>query len=287
MGERVKLIVSKKVTYILLIVAIILISLSFVVSAQPPFQQSPQDAGYLIIETGWPEYHKIGEDLYIHTHVHNGTDGLQVTSDISCFYHTYNHQIKGGEHIDTGILTQYGAGYYNYTDGGLLNVTGQYSVLIWCNSTTEGGFSKYTFEVTYSGVSISTAQAILYGFFIFIFVFFMVSLVFIINTLPSSNTRNEEGQILSISYLKYARSALWFVEWILLIGILYISSNLAFAYLSDELFAQTLFVLFRIAFGLTPVIVIVWIVWIFVRMFHDRELQQLLNRGFFPQGRLP
>jgi len=97
----------------------------------------------------------------------------------------------------------------------------------------------------------------------------------------------KEGNLMSISYLKYLRNIFYVFEWMLFIAALYISSNLAFAYLNEELFAKILFVLFRITFGVTPIIVIVWMAWIFVSMFHDKELQKLLNRGIFPEGRLP
>jgi hypothetical protein len=156
-------------------IGLFLLLTSFVI-AQPPWQQpsqqTPTEAGYLIIETGWPEYHKSGEDLYIHTHVHNGTDGLQIIDNINCFYHTYNHQIKGGEHIDIGILTQYGEGFYNYTNGSLLTDVGQYSVLIWCNGTVEGGFTKYTFEVTHTGRETPSELLLLFFMLTFIGLFF-------------------------------------------------------------------------------------------------------------------
>jgi len=111
--------------------------------------------------------------------------------------------------------------------------------------------------------------------------------LFGISHLPSRNQQDEEGRILSVTYLKYFRPVLWFLEWMLFIAMLYLSSNLAFAYLNEELFANILFTLFKVSLGVTPIIVIVWIIMIYVQMFHDRQFQQMLNRGIFPQGRLP
>jgi len=71
-------------------------------------------------------------------------------------------------------------------------------------------------------------------------------------------------------------------EWMLFTGILYLFSNLGFAFLEEEMFSQTLFMLFKVCFSLTPVIVIVWFIWIIVSMFHDKEFQQMLNRGMLP-----
>lgn len=144
-------------------------------------------------------------------------------------------------------------------------------------------YSENSFEATSTGYALSTSNSIVYliMFFVVFFVFGMV--MFFISKLPEDNEKDPEGKLLSISYLKYFRSALWFVEWILFIGILYLSSNLAFAYLGEQLFAKTLFVLFRIALGVTPIILIVWIIWVFVKIFHDKQLQGLINRGFFSE----
>jgi hypothetical protein len=72
----------------------------------------------------------------------------------------------------------------------------------------------------------------------------------------------------------------------LFIAITFIASNIAFAFLEEELLAQTLFVIYRISFGIAPLVIIVWMVWIFVSMFHDKQFQKMLNRGIFPQGNL-
>jgi len=143
-----------------------------------------------------------------------------------------------------------------------------------------------TFEVTYSGQIASSSQGIIYIILFGVMLFVFVMVIFFINKLPGMNTQDEEGKILSISYLKYLRSALWFVEYMVFVGILFLSSNIAFAYLGEQMFANLILTLFRIFFGLSIVILIVWIIWIIRNMFHDKEIQKLLNRGIFPQGKL-
>ena len=175
---------------------------------------------------------------------------------------------------------------FNYTFNNASEL-GTYIVNGFCGNATDYVYWAYDFKVTYTGKEISSAQGIIYiGLFAVLFFVFMATL-FGIDKLPRYNQQDEEGRILSVSYLKYFRPVLWFFEWMLFVAALYISSNLAFAYLNEELFAKILFVLFRITFGVTPIIVIVWMAWIFVSMFHDKELQKLLNRGIFPEGRLP
>jgi hypothetical protein len=104
--------------------------------------------------------------------------------------------------------------------------------------------------------------------------------------LPARNQVDEDGRILSITYLKYFRNVLVMTGYFLFIAIMYISSNLAFAFLEETLVANVLFMIFRVSFGLAPIVVVVWLVWIFVSMFHDKQFQKMLNRGIFPQGRL-
>jgi len=162
--------------------------------------------------------------------------------------------------------------------------TGNY--LVFLSDTTGSNNYGTTFDVTYSSEQLSTSQGILYGSFFTVLVLFILVIFFIITKLPDSNERDEEGKIMSISYLKYLRSTLWFVEWLLVVTVLYLASNLAFAYMSEQLFASILFVLFRISLGITPLVVIVWVAWMFVSFFQDKQFQNMLNRGMFPQGRL-
>ena len=75
-------------------------------------------------------------------------------------------------------------------------------------------------------------------------------------------------------------------SWMLFIGILFLASNIASGLLTETMFAKFFFMLFQICFGLTPIIVIVWLIWIIVSMFHDKQFQALLNRGFFPGGQM-
>ncbi len=178
---------------------------------------------------------------------------------------------------------------YNYTlPSNLASDFGLYETDVFCtNYVGNNGTSNFFFKLTYNGKEITQAQSTIYiGLFIVLLFIFIITL-FGINLLPRYNQQDEEGKILSISYLKYFRPVLWFFEWMLFITMMYLSSNLAFAYLNEQLFAKILFVVFQICFGLTPLIVIIWMIWIFVSMFHDKQFQKMLNRGMFPQGRLP
>ena len=142
------------------------------------------------------------------------------------------------------------------------------------------------FEVTNSGKEFSTATSIIQFALLFLIVIIFIGGAIGINFLPNRNQQDEEGKLMSISWLKYLRGTLWFVEYILFVGILFMASNLAYAFLPDEMFADILFAIYQMAFRLAPVIVIVWIAWIFVKIFQDKKLWGLMQRGIFPQGNL-
>lgn len=142
---------------------------------------------------------------------------------------------------------------------------------------------NYGFEVTYTGKELSSASSIFYIILFTIFIFLFIMTLLGINKLPSSNATDEEGTIIKISYLKYLQPVLWFVAWMFIVGILYISSNLGFAYLEDTLFANFLFTLFKISFGLALPIIVMWFVWIFARIVDDKKIKNLWERGIIPR----
>jgi len=146
-------------------------------------------------------------------------------------------------------------------------------------ATEEGSF-----EVTYTGDSLNTQKSILYVALLGILIFFFILIIYFAGKLPNSEVRNEEGQLIDINNLKYFGSVLLFIAWMILIAIFYITSNLAFAYLGEILFAKILFMIYRICFGLTLPLVFVWFIWIFVQILKDKKLKRMITKGIFPTG---
>lgn len=182
---------SINILSIYLITFILLVGL---VSATPSFMQESDISKNLQLESGIPSTHKLGEDYYLHAHVYNATNGLLLTSGLNCYYHFYNHQINGGEHIQTGTMSQYGAGYNATINGSLINQSGEYSALMWCNSTDEGGFLEYRFKVTPSGEELLTPQSISYFSFL-LFLFVLMGGFYVIHT--SINFEKWNNKIIS------------------------------------------------------------------------------------------
>lgn len=185
---------------------LLLVGLMFcipLISAVPPQQISDTT---LQLESAFPSVHKLGEDYYVHTHVYNTVDEGLITSGISCYYHFYNHQINGGEHISTGNLTQYDMGWFNIVNGSLINQTGEYSTLIWCNSSTEVGFNKYTFEVTENGKA--SPEGIVIAVFVLAFILvFALSILSFIKSL--GNTLEMKMDLLDATFMMVTYLGVW------------------------------------------------------------------------------
>ena len=221
------------------------------------------------------EPHKLNTDLEFSYTSNNAT-----TCNISTANTPY------GVVIINQNSTRAGQTFNNTIDAGNFSEIGNYCFNIQCSdgeSTETGSLCRY---INYLGKQLSGARAGLYIGFLGLLILIFFLNFFGMGFLPSRNQRNEEGRIMSISYLKYFRNVLWMTGYFLFIGILYISSNLAFAFLEEELIAKTLFMIFRVSFLIAPIIIIVWMVFIFASMFHDKQFQSMLNRGMFPQGRV-
>jgi hypothetical protein len=180
-------------------------------------------------------------------------------------------------------------------DGQTFNFTisrGNYSKLgnhchnIVCTDGTETTSGQECRDISYLGKSLSDGRAMLYIAFLGMLVFIFFLNFIAMGMLPKGNSVDEEGRIFSINYLKYFRNVLWMSGYFLFIAIVFITSNVAFAFLEEELLAQIFFMIYQVSFALAPVVVIVWLIWVFVSLYHDKQFQNLLNRGMFPQGNI-
>jgi len=142
----------------------------------------------------------------------------------------------------------------------------------------------YNVVVKYSGTDLDVGQSIIQIAFTALLIFVLFGTFFMMGFLPSSNARNPQGQIISLSYLKYLRLVLWMFAYSIVIAIFYITSNIAFAYLPDSLIAETFFALFVLSLALLPVVIILIVVSFFVRFHSDRDIQRMINRGIYPDS---
>jgi len=170
-------------------------------------------------------------------------------------------------------------GYANYTiNSTQTEVIGEYQYFSNCGSDT--------FRLTYSGKELSSASSTFYIVLFATFIFLFLITLFGIGKLPDKNATDQEGTIMKISYLKYLRNVLWFVLWMFIVAILYIVSNISFAYLEDTLVANFFFNMFKFSLGLTLPIVIIWVVYLLAQIIDDKNIRAMWERGMFPQGKI-
>jgi len=147
-------------------------------------------------------------------------------------------------------------------------------------NTYFGNFTApVSFGITYTGDEITLQSGAFYSIALLVLGFIFFILLGLIGKLPSSNTRDESGAILQINQLKHLRKVLWIFEWLLVLGILFISANMGLAYLPNLMVGNFLFLLFKIMGYITLIGVPVWIVWIITSIFRDREMKNLMDRG--------
>jgi len=176
---------------------------------------------------------------------------------------------------------------FNFTiAGGNYSEFGSYCHNIECYDGIKTVSGNECYEINYFGKELKESQSTVYLGLLGILIFTLFATFFGMKFLPASNTQDEQGRILSISYLKYFRLPLWLFAYFLFTAILYLSSNIAYAFLSEQLFAKILFALFTLLMIFSPIIVIVLVISFFVKFFHDKEFQQFFNRGIFPGGNL-
>lgn len=170
---------------------------------------------------------------------------------------------------------------YDYCDTDLI---GQYIV---DGEGDVGGTStvfSYDFEVTYDGNILNTQRAILYIGLIVILVFLFLLLMFNIGKLPSGEVVTDEGLLVDINNLKYLRPIFWALGWGLLLGIVFITSNISIAYLPTAMFGDFFFMLYRVMFLATLPMAIIWFIFLFARMFKDKEIKRMIDRGVDIRG---
>ena len=272
-----------------LVILLIFIFFLTHISAKVPLTFGDLTSGYLI-ESPTEDTFQLNKDIDFYIHVFNISNGIPITNastncSLHLFYPNGTHMVKAqmSYYEESDVVNEW---EYSIKSGNLTQVGDNYNYLVQCNSSSLGGFTKGEFDLINNVVDVSVGSAILYVslFIVLFFVFFMN--IWFINRLPEKNNQDEEGKFISINWLKYLRGSLWFVEYILFVAILYVSSNLSFYYLNEHLIANVLFVIYRLAFLLAPVIVIIWIVWVFAKIAQDKRFWKLIQNGIFPQGKL-
>jgi len=135
-----------------IILFVMLVIMSIVVVAQPPFQETGGTTG---LEMRVPIYDYLMQDreFRLHTHVYNISNGLLMNNDTtSCELHLYNstgsHALEADMLFDSNLED-----FYVNIGGSNFSILGDYSYIIGCNTSTVGGHVSYGFRVTNDGLA--------------------------------------------------------------------------------------------------------------------------------------
>ena len=264
------------------VLAVILITISLIALTSAIFE--PQISGDIQIEYSKIDVIKQNTIQSFRFHLFNSTS--LIGGNAQCNFLLYNPDGKLIYQNNTiSFIVASGNEFEINLTGSNFSRIGEHSYITECNTTTQAGMVSVPIKVTPSGNDFGIQQSILYiPFYLVLFFLFGISLYFALQ-LPSSNMKDEEGRIMSITWIKYLRPPLFFICWVIVIGILFITSNLGLAFLGEEMFSKIFFSLFRIMLGLTIVILFVWFAWTLVSFFQDKRFQNMINRGIFPTGR--
>jgi len=275
-----------KVARKLLLVLALVIIFTNVVGAVPPVTTVQEFSEGLIIITSPQQYIKQNTQFTVNFWVYNISNGGHIdNTTVNCSFYLADAE---GDLLVNGAVDFNENDYWDFViGGGNFSEIGEHDWGIDCHNTLLGGATTGAYIINSIGVELDESDSIIYLGLLAILIFTLFALFFGMAQLPSSDTRDEEGKLLQISYLKHFRLVFWLAAYFLFTAIIYLSSNLAFAYLGEQLFADLLFAIFSVLMAVSPVIVVVIVISFFVRFFHDRQFQQLLNRGIFPQGNLP
>ena len=243
-------------------------------SAIPPVQTTT-GADTLFVEYPKIEYIQSLQSFEIYASVFNQTGYPMTNASVSC---TFAMTFRNGTKSMVGDMN-WTSNYFYYDIPAQLITNGKTAWLISCFNGGEGGFASGLFFVTPTGFELTQTQAILNLGFLILIAFFFILTIFAFGKLGNNETRDDYGQILSLDSLKYFKGFLVAVAYALLIALFFTASNIALAYLNGEMFGQLLFIIYKILMWITIPFIVVWLLWLFVNIFKDRETRQLLERG--------
>jgi hypothetical protein len=189
----------------------------------------------------------------------NSSNGVPITSGISCSFNLYNN-------LGENLYSNDNVSNFNiFIDGGNFTNNGIYSSIYVCNSTTQGGSTVEQFEVTTTGMLITAGQSIL--MFTLVFVLLIILLISINSIF---NSVNPLWLILSSILSYFVLLILIFVLWQLTEN--YLGELSWIVILFNTLFIITLIMMFPFIIGL--------FVYLFVQIFNEKNMTHLSSMGY-------
>jgi hypothetical protein len=197
--------------------------------------------------------------------VFNTSNGVPMITGISCQFQVFSVADIGSLIFTNSTPKQIGNTFYFGIPNNIYNKTSEYTRIIQCNSSTQGGFYKSTFYATPSGVEITTGRAIIDIGLLVMMMLFLIGCVVLF--MENDHLLAKVG-FLGLGYL-------------LLIAITFISWNMATDFLLSAPFIAEMFrILFWVLIAGAFPLLIGAFAWYFIMLFQIKEIQRLMDKGF-------
>jgi len=230
----------------------------------------------LLIEPVVIDYLKTGSGYDFNIHVFNKSNGVPITSGLSCYFHLYN---SSGNHLlvlETSTI-EHIFDYSFYVDGGNFS-RGIYEVKFSCNNSVLGGSSELTFEVNPLGNETKTSESILYVVLTIAVLILFLMVLYLNIRIPSRNKTNGEGKIIFISNWKYLKIGMVLITYSLGLWLLNLLVGLSDNFLSLSIYYGLFSFLFLILVKLSWVVFVLVFVIFMASLIHDRFLKKELTK---------
>lgn len=222
------------------------------------------------------EYHQRGEALNI---VHSVRKDGGITSTAVCNL----TMINPGKTIlvDFKQMTyNSGTQTHNYSlNGQNFSTVGTYNYDVTCLDSGLNKTQSFELIVNPLGYEYTIEEGITYIFMLIVLIALFLLCAYGTVKFPWKNERNSYDEIIKINWKKYAKIFSFLMAYFMVVWIVYLSWNLSYGFLHNDILGAFMKVLFTFLVGLAfPTLVIIFI-FTLVIYFHDRNLAEMLQRG--------
>ena len=202
---------KKSFPLLVLSIMFVVLTLSFI-SSVPPVTTTQQFSDGFEIQIPQDNILLKGQDYMFSFHLTNISNGYPIESGVSCKFHLYD---KSGAHslILYNSTTSIEGDYEFFVTGGNFSEATSYYYFVGCNNSFIGGRGESIIIVTNNGYETTTPSSIIPFSLLLMLILFDFFIFYLIFSMNPENKKDEDGNIIGISFIKYFR--------IFLIGISY------------------------------------------------------------------
>lgn len=170
--------------------------------------------------------------------------------------------------------------YYNYNiTASNLSTNGKHHVTVRCNTSNVYGFSTFSFYVTPSGTEPSVAQGVLYSVLLLVLITGLFVSVFTAINIDGKNEFDVGGGLIKVNLNKYYKLGLFFLSYLLLIFIAFVSWQVSVNFLFLNFASTVLNIIHLILWILLGPLFILAVIIGLVKWFLDAKLITMAERG--------